>query len=110
MMCSTDRSESAASRSSRKGTPALARRTNAPFPWCDSTSPSDFSRDTASRTTVRLTPNRSAISFSDGSRDSGANAPARTSFMSSSVTWSVSVPRGRSIFRSRVAGMGTAKP
>src|SRR5207302_5806578 len=88
-----------------KGTSALLRRTKTPFPWNDSTSPSDLSRDTASRTTVLETPKRSAISFSDGNLDSAGYSPPRMRRMSASATLSVRVPRGRSILRLGVALM-----
>ena len=60
--------------------------TNAPRPcWLDSI-PSAFSRDTASRTTVRLTSRSCASVVSDGSIDPTGQAPLTTLCRNTSVT------------------------
>ena len=64
--------DAAGSGSSRNRPLPGSAETNAPSPWRVSINSSDFSRDIASRTTIRETSNRSASSFSEGSRAPGA--------------------------------------
>src|SRR6218665_263738 len=68
----------------------VASSTYTPLPWRDSTRPTDFMRDTASLTTVRLTENCSASSGSVGSLSRGRKRPERISADKASATRSES--------------------
>ena len=69
----------------------VAPVTNTPLPWRASTMPSWRSRDTASRITVRLTPNCSASAVSVGSLSPGCARPSWISASRRLATVSVRV-------------------
>ncbi len=90
----------------RKGEGASAARasTKVPMPWRVSTRPLACSRDSASRTTVRLTPIDAMISDSVGSLLPGLSWPWRISSPRACTTSSASVRPRR---RSGACGAGT---
>lgn len=62
--------------------------TKTPLPWREATRPLDLRRDSASRTTVRLTPNCATNSSSVGRRSPGCICPCRMLASSAWATWS----------------------
>ena len=90
-ICSTASSELSSAASMRSARLPVAPVTNTPLPWRASTMPSWRSRDTASRITVRLTPNCSASAVSVGSLSPGCTRPSWISASRRLATVSVKV-------------------
>lgn len=109
-MCSTASSEASSAASMRSARLPSWPVTNTPLPWRASTMPSWRSRDTASRMTVRLTPNCSARRVSVGSFSPGSTRPASISASNCLATVSVSVggvlSRGNAMAWGRVSKAG----